>query len=54
MVTTERVVFDYATPGISMPKPAVLTPGTLESMIDAQGYVGFNVPKPPSAHPGSK
>jgi EthD domain len=54
MVTTERVVFDYATAGIMMPKPAVLTPGTLESMIDAQGYVGFDVPKPPGAHPGSK
>jgi EthD domain len=54
MVTTERVVFDYATAGINMPRPAVLTPGTLESMIDAQGYVGFNVPKLPGAQPGSK
>jgi hypothetical protein len=47
MVTTERVVFDYATPGRQTPKAAVLTPGTLEAMIDAQGYTGFNIPKPP-------
>ena len=46
MVTTERVVFDYATPGRQTPKPAVLTPGTLEALIDAQGYGGFNIPRP--------
>lgn len=54
MVTTERVVFDYATPGRETPKPAVLTPGTLEALIDAQGYTGFNIPKAPGAPPGSK
>jgi EthD domain len=47
MVTTERVVFDYATPGRQTPKAAVLTPGTLEAMIDAHGYTGFNIPRPP-------
>jgi hypothetical protein len=47
MVTTERVVFDYVTPGRQTPKAAVLTPGTLEALIDAQGYTGFNIPKPP-------
>ena len=54
MVTTERVVFDYVTPGRQTPKPAVMTPGTLEAMIDAQGYGGFNVPKPPGAPPGRR
>jgi len=52
MVTTERVVFDYVTPGRQTPKPAVMTPGTLEAMIDAQGYSGFNIPKPPGSPPG--
>ncbi len=46
MVTTERVVFDYATPGRQTPRPAVLTPGTLEALIDAQGYSGFHIPRP--------
>jgi hypothetical protein len=46
MVTTERVVFDYVTPGRQTPRPAVLTPGTLEAHIDAQGYGGFHVPPP--------
>jgi hypothetical protein len=54
MVTTERVVFDYVTPGRQTPKPAVLTPGTLEALIDAQGYGGFNIPRPPGAAPGAK
>ena len=54
MVTTERVVFDYVTPGRQTPKPAVMTPGTLEAMIDAQGYTGFNIPKPPGASPGTR
>jgi hypothetical protein len=49
MVTTERVVFDYATPGRQTPKAAVLTPGTLEAIIDAQGYTGFNIPRPPDS-----
>jgi hypothetical protein len=52
MVTTERVVFDFVTPGRQSPRPAVLTPGTLEYLIDAQGYTGFNVPRPPGAPPG--
>jgi hypothetical protein len=54
MVTTERVVFDYVTAGRQTPKPAVLTPGTLEWMIDQQGYAGFNIPKPPGAPPASR
>jgi|HubBroStandDraft_1064217.scaffolds.fasta_scaffold09833_7 hypothetical protein len=54
MVTTERVVFDCVTSGRQTPKPAVLTPGTLEALIDAQGYGGFNVPKEPGASPGSR
>jgi hypothetical protein len=54
MVATERVVFDYVTPGLQTPKAAVLTPGTLEALIDAQGYSGFNVPRPPGASAGSK
>ena len=54
MVTTERVVFDYVTPGRQTPKPAVMTPGTLEALIDAQGYTGFNIPRPPGSSPGSR
>jgi len=54
MVTTERVIFDYVTPGRQTPRPAVLTPGTLEWMLDAQGYSEFNVPKPPGAPPGKR
>lgn len=53
MVTTERVVFDYVTPGRQTPRPAVLTPGTLEALIDSQGYTGFNIPKPPGQSPGN-
>jgi hypothetical protein len=44
MVTTERVVFDWVTPGHISPKPAVLQEGTLEATIDGQGYSGWNVP----------
>ncbi len=51
MVTTERVVFDYVTPGRQTPSAAVLTPGTLEAMIDAQGYTDFNIPRPPGTNP---
>ncbi len=54
MVTTERVVFDYVTPGRQTPKPAVMTPGTLEALIDAQGYSGFNIPRPPGTSPGRR
>ena len=53
MVTTERVVFDYVTPGRQTPTAAVLAPGTLESTIDAQGYTDFHIPRPPGANPGS-
>jgi hypothetical protein len=44
MVTTERVVFDFVTPGHISPQPAVLAEGTLESLVDAQGYTGWWVP----------
>jgi hypothetical protein len=44
MVTTERVVFDFVTPGHVSPQPAVLVEGTLESLVDAQGYTGWWVP----------
>ena len=44
MVTTERVVFDFVTPGHVSPPPAVLTPGSLEAAVDAQGYYGWSVP----------
>ena len=54
MVTTERVVFDFATPGLNTPTPAVLIQGTFEAMIEAQGYTGFNIPRPPGAAPGTK
>ncbi len=54
MVTTERVVFDYVTPGRQTPRPAVLTPGTLEWMLDAHGYSEFHVPRPPGAPPGRR
>lgn len=54
MVTTERVVFDYVTPGRQTPRPAVMTPGTLEYLIDQQGYTGFNVPKAPGEPPASR
>lgn len=44
MVTTERVIRDTFTPGHVMPEPAVLTPGTLEYLVDKQGYRGWNIP----------
>jgi hypothetical protein len=44
MVTTERVVFDFITPGHVSPQPAVLVPGSLEGAVDAQGYLGWNLP----------
>jgi hypothetical protein len=54
MVTTERVVFDYVTPGRQTPRAAVLTPGTLEALIDAQGYGDFNVPRVMETAPGER
>ncbi len=44
MVTTERVVFDFVTPGHVSPQPAVLRAGSLEALVDAQGYTGWWVP----------
>jgi hypothetical protein len=44
MVTTERVIYDYSVPGKESPLPAVLRPGTLEGLIDAQGYKSWNLP----------
>ena len=44
MVTTERVIYDYITPGHISPKASVLTPGTLERAVDRQGYTGWNIP----------
>jgi hypothetical protein len=44
MVATERVVFDFVTPGHVSPEPAVLQAGTLEALVDAQGYTGWWVP----------
>jgi hypothetical protein len=44
MVTTERVVYDFITPGHISPKASVLVPGTLEYAVDKQGYTGWNVP----------
>lgn len=45
MVTTERVVYDFITPGHVSPKASVLIPGTLEYEVDRQGYKGWNVPR---------
>jgi EthD domain len=44
MVTTERVIYDYSVPGKESPLPAVLRSGSLEALIDAQGYKSWNVP----------
>lgn len=44
MVTTERVVFDFVTPGHISPRPAVLQAGSLEALVDAQGYAGWWLP----------
>jgi hypothetical protein len=44
MVTTERVIYDYSVPGKESPLPAVLRSGTLEGLIDAQGYKSWNLP----------
>jgi hypothetical protein len=44
MVTTERVIYDFITPGHISPKASVLMPGTLEYEVDRQGYLGWNVP----------
>lgn len=44
MVTTERVIYDFITPGHISPTASVLIPGTLEAAVDKQGYHGWNVP----------
>ena len=44
LATTERVVYDYTRGAKSSPRPAVLDPASLEAVIDAQKYVGWNVP----------
>lgn len=44
MVTTERVIYDFITPGHISPRASVLVPGTLEYEVDKQGYKGWNVP----------
>jgi hypothetical protein len=44
MVTTERVIYDYSVPGKESPVPAVLRSGSLEGLIDAQGYKSWNLP----------
>jgi hypothetical protein len=44
MVTTERVIYDYSVAGKESPLPAVLRSGTLEGLIDAQGYRSWNIP----------
>lgn len=44
MVVTERVVFDFVTPGHVSPQPGVLDPASLAAAVDAQGYSGWNVP----------
>jgi EthD domain len=48
MVTTERVVFDFATPGEISPPAAIRNPDSLEARAVAQGWKDWNVPKPPS------
>ncbi len=47
MVTTERVIYDFVDPVNPSPPPAVLQPGSLEALVDAQGYEGWNVPGKP-------
>ena len=38
MVTPERVIYDFTHPTEPIPRPAVLTPGSLEALVDVQGY----------------
>jgi EthD domain len=44
MVTMERVIYDFADTANPSPLPAVLQAGSLEALVDAQGYSGWNVP----------
>jgi hypothetical protein len=50
MVVTERIVADFVTSNEMTPRPAVLTPGTLEARVAAQGGEGWNIPKPSHRH----
>jgi hypothetical protein len=45
VVTTERIVYDYSLGDKSSPTAAVLSPGTLEAQIYAQGLSGWNIPE---------
>jgi hypothetical protein len=45
LVATERVVYDYTLGDSSSPAPAVLDHDSLEARVDAQGYVGWNIPR---------
>ena len=47
MVTTERVIYDYVTPGEISPRPACDRPDSLEARIASQGFSNWNVPKLP-------
>lgn len=44
MVTTERIIYDYVTPGHISPMAAVLDPNSLEAAVDRQGYGGWSIP----------
>lgn len=46
MVTTERVVFDFVTPGETDPRPAILDPRSLEAKAIGQGYRDWHIPGP--------
>jgi len=46
MVTTERIIYDFTKGGASSPQAAVLNPNSLEAAICAQGFSGWNIPKP--------
>ena len=45
MAVTERVVCDFVSEGERTKPPAVLTPGSLETRVAAQGGAGWNLPK---------
>lgn len=48
MVTTERVVFDFVTPGEKSPAPAIQNPDSLEARVVAQGNRDWNIPTAPA------
>lgn len=47
IVTTERVVFDFATPGEMSPPAAIRNPDSLEARAVAQGWKEWNIPRLP-------